>query len=112
MDKHKRYFTKDKSVNKRINDFLDKFYMRDKGILFWKQRWFSICSAHQQYNKECKTCNVGCWENVWRTNIEKLVFIISPKLYKWILKFKKVETINIKEQDEPKKYYRRNQRKS
>ena len=112
MDRHKNDFTKDKAVNKRINDFLDKFYMRDKGRFFWKERWFSLCSAHQEYKKECNTCNIGTWENVWKTNIEKVVFIISPKLYKWILKFKKVETINIKEQDEPKKYYRRNQRKN
>ena len=112
MDKHKKFFTKDKVVNKRINDFLDKFYMRDKGKLFYKERWFSLCSAHQQYDKECNTCNIGTWENVWRTNIEKVVFIISPKLYRWLLKFKKVETIDIKKQDEPKKYYRRNQRKN
>ena len=112
MYRHKRYFTKDKAVNKRINNFLDKFYMRDKGRFFWRERWFSLCSAHQQYNKECKTCNVGMWENVWRNNIEKLVFIISPKLYKWLLKFKKVQLINIIEENEPKKYYRRNQRKN
>jgi hypothetical protein len=112
MAKNKKYFTKDKAVNKRINNFLDKFYMRDKGRFFWRERWFSLCSAHQQYNKECKTCNVGMWENVWRTNIEKLVFIISPKIYKWLLKFKKTELINIIEQNEPKKYYRRNQRKN
>ncbi len=84
--------------------------MRDKGKYFCKERWFSICSAHQTYNKECNTCNVGNWENVWRTNIEKVIFIISPKLYKWLLKFKKVEIV--KKQDEPKKYYRRNQRKN
>jgi hypothetical protein len=97
-------------VDKRIKDFLDKYHMRDKGKYFCKERWFSICSAHQIYNKECSTCNVGTWENVWRTNIEKVVFIISPKLYKWLLKFKKVDIV--KKQDEPKKYYRRNQRKN
>lgn len=84
--------------------------MVDKGKYFYKERWFSMCSVHQQYNKECPTCNIGTWENVWRTNIEKLVFIISPKLYKWLLKFKKVEIT--KKQDESKKYYRRNQRKN
>jgi len=108
MDKHKTYFTNDDVVNKRINKFLDNYHMRDKGRFFRKERWFSICSTHQLYNKECSTCNVGTWENVWRTNVEKLVFIISPKLYKWLLKFKKVQTIDIKKQDEPKKYYRRN----
>ena len=112
MDKHKTLFTKDNAVNKRINKFLDNYYMRDKGIFFWKERWFSLCSYHQKYDKECNTCNIGTWENVWRTNIEKVVFIISPKIYKWLLKFKKAETINIKKQDEPKKYYRRNQRKN
>ena len=97
-------------VDKRIKDFLDKYHMRDKGKYFWKERWFSLCSTHQTYNKECRTCNVGTWENVWRTNIEKVIFTISPKLYKWLLKFKKVEIA--KKQDEPKKYYRRNQRKN
>ena len=97
-------------VDKRIKDFLDRYHMRDKGKYFWKERWFSLCSAHQKYNKECNTCNVGTWENVWRTNIEKVIFTISPKLYKWLLKFKKVEIA--KKQDEPKKYYRRNQRKN
>lgn len=97
-------------VDKRIKDFLDRYHMRDKGKYFWKERWFSICSTHQKYNKECNTCNVGTWENVWRTNIEKVIFTISPKLYKWLLKFKKVEIV--KKQDEPKKYYRRNQRKN
>jgi hypothetical protein len=111
MDKHKKYFTNDKVVNKRINDFLDKYYMRDKGKFFCKERWFSLCSEHQQYNKECNTCNIGTWGNIWRTNIEKVIFIISPRLCR-LLKFKKVETIDIKKQDEPKKYYRRNQRKN
>ena len=97
-------------VDKRIKDFLDRYHMRDKGKYFWKEKWFSICSTHQKYNKECNTCNVGTWENVWRTNIEKVIFTISPKLYKWLLKFKKVEIV--KKQDEPKKYYRRNQRKN
>ena len=51
MDKHKKHFTKDKAVNKRINKFLDNYYMRDKGRFFLKERWFSLCSAHQQYDK-------------------------------------------------------------
>lgn len=97
-------------VDKRIKDFLDRYHMRDKGKYFRKEKWVSLCSAHQNYNKECNTCNVGTWENVWRTNIEKVIFTISPKLYKWLLKFKKVEIV--KKQDEPKKYYRRNQRKN
>ncbi len=96
-------------ADKRIKDFLDKYHMKDRGKYFWKERWFSLCSAHKIYNKECSTCNVGTWENVWRISIEKVVFIISPKFYKWLLKFKKVE---IKKQDEPKKYYRRNKRKN
>lgn len=104
MDKQKVYFTSDKVVNKRINDFLNKYYMRDKGILFWRERWFSICSAHQQYNKECSTCNVGTWTNVWLNNITSLIFKISPKLYTWLMKFKKIQFENIKEQDESKKY--------
>lgn len=85
--------------------------MRDKGKFFYKKRWFSLCSAHLQYNYECINCNTGTWKNVWRTNIEKVVFILSPKLYNWLLKFKKIQIINIKKKDGYKKN-RRNQRKN
>lgn len=37
----------------------------DKGKFFWKKRWYSICSAHMVYDKDCPRCNVGGWHNLW-----------------------------------------------
>jgi hypothetical protein len=35
---------------------------RGKGLK--KQRWYSICSAHGNYNKDCNMCRTGSWENM------------------------------------------------
>ena len=45
--------------------------MRTKGKLCWKYEWYSICSQHQEYNKDCEICNHGSWHNVWKKNINK-----------------------------------------
>lgn len=73
-------------VDKRIKEFLDRYYMRDRGKYFNRERWVSICSAHRDYNKDCKTCNVGSWNNVWRMNIASFIYKRSPRLWKWGLK--------------------------
>jgi hypothetical protein len=36
---------------------------RGKG--FKKERWYSICSAHMNYDKDCPRCKTGSWHNVW-----------------------------------------------
>lgn len=36
-----------------------------QGKLFWKKRWYSICSAHVTYDDTCPRCKVGAWHNVW-----------------------------------------------
>ena len=73
-------------VDKRIKDFLDRYHMRDRDKLFRKERWVSFCSAHQTYNKECRTCNIGVWRNVWMMNISSFVYEKSPTLWKWCIK--------------------------
>ena len=72
-------------VDKRIKDFLDRYHMRDRGKYFRKERWVSFCSAHQTYNKECRTCNAGIWRNVWMMNISSFVYKKSPTLWKWCI---------------------------
>lgn len=59
--------------------------MEDTGKSFYRKRWVSICSAHQEYNKECKTCNKGTWNNVWMLNISKLIYKKAPKLWVWLI---------------------------
>ena len=67
-------------VDKRIKDFLDRYHMRDRGKYFRKERWVSLCSAHQTYTnslflqggfvikKENKKSGVG------RETIKKIFF--------------------------------------
>ena len=45
-----------------------------KGKFFWKYNWFSVCSAHKIYDKNCSTCNVGSWCNVSETWVGNIIF--------------------------------------
>ena len=47
------------------------------GRLWWKKRWFSICSAHGEYNEACGMCKAGYWKNVWQWKLDKLVERVS-----------------------------------
>jgi hypothetical protein len=107
-----RNFSSDKTMNDKINNFLDKYYMRDKGNFFWKEKWYSICSAHPQYEKTCNTCNTGNWKNVWLGNIGSVIYLFLPKLWKWYMKDKNIELIKINQEEDVKKYYRGNKRKN
>lgn len=42
-----------------------KIKLREKGWFFWKQRWYSICSAHLEYDDTCPRCKVGYWHYTW-----------------------------------------------
>lgn len=55
--------------------------MKDKGFLFWKKRWYSLCSKHQTYDKDCYLCHTGTWENTWIIFIGNIIFKISPDLW-------------------------------
>lgn len=46
-------------------------------------RWFSICSAHFEYNKDCVCCNVGTWTFMPTHYIGSLVFKLSPGFWRW-----------------------------
>lgn len=35
--------------------------MKTRGKFLNKQIWFSICSSHREYNKDCHLCNIGNW---------------------------------------------------
>ena len=42
--------------------------IRGKGLK--KQRWYSICSIHGNFNKDCHICNTGMWHNMALIKIE------------------------------------------
>ena len=54
---------------------------RDKGLK--KQRWYSICSVHFTFNKDCNMCNTGSWENVWMLAISGWFYKHFTKLWVW-----------------------------
>lgn len=49
---------------------------------FWKCEWISICSIHQEYNKECYFCNKGCWSNTLLNTFSKFIYQHFPHLWK------------------------------
>lgn len=95
--RYKKFNSRNIELNKRINNFLDKYYMKDKGFFIFKKKWYSICSAHQEYKNDCALCNVGSWKNVILSKIEGLINKLSPKLYKKINNYKKVSLEQIDE---------------
>lgn len=47
-------------------------------------QWFSVCSAHQDYNSGCNCCNAGRWVNEEMFELEHWLFDQNPKLWrKW-----------------------------
>jgi len=38
--------------------------MRTRGKFIRKERWYSLCSMHQEYNEDCDMCKSGTWNNV------------------------------------------------
>jgi hypothetical protein len=48
---------------------------RTKGFLFWKKRYYSICSRHQIYDENCDICNKGFWINIWKSKLDNFIFI-------------------------------------
>lgn len=111
MYRYKKFNSGRKELDKRINKFLDKYYMKDKGFFIFKKRWYSICSAHQEYQHDCALCNVGNWHSVLLGKIENIINKISPSLYKILMKYKKVSLEQI---DENKRgnYKRKNKKRT
>ena len=47
--------------------------MRTRGKFIFKERWYSICSMHQEYDETCHMCRTGTWNNVvtlWFRNLQ------------------------------------------
>lgn len=58
-------------------------FSKDKGILFWRKRWFSICSMHRIHDDNCNMCRAGHWTNVWAYHIEGFVYDWFPNFWSW-----------------------------
>lgn len=55
--------------------FKDKF--------LWKKEWYSICSIHRDYDKNCELCKTGSWHNIIITKISSFIYNKYPKM--WVL---------------------------
>ena len=55
--------------------------MRTRGKFVRKERWYSICSIHQEYNKDCPMCNSGTWNNVILIWLDSLLYKVSYPLW-------------------------------
>jgi hypothetical protein len=57
--------------------------MITKGWGPWKQEWYSVCSAHLNYDSTCPRCLCGAWAFVWKVHVNNLTFKFFPKLWIW-----------------------------
>ena len=57
--------------------------MRTRGKGLKKEVWFSICSAHMEYDENCPRCATGTWNNVIKHKISSLIYDIFPSLWRW-----------------------------
>lgn len=44
-------------------------------------KWYSICSRHYEYDKDCGLCNTGRWIFVPGLCLSKLLYKISSKFW-------------------------------
>jgi len=51
-----------------------------RGKFWWKEEWYSFCSRHQEYDKDCDICQHGTWENVWKQKWKQKIFRIWGKV--------------------------------
>jgi hypothetical protein len=58
--------------------------MRSRGKGINREVWFSFCSKHHTYNKDCHTCNIGNWERVIVYKLNSLVYNLFPSLWIWM----------------------------
>ena len=77
--------------------------MNDRGHLFWKKRWNSICSAHQTHDENCPMCQAGYWENVWLGAFMGTIYDSHPVLWMWLVNGKKFKKGRWKEHVETRK---------
>ncbi len=60
-----------------------------KGRFLWKKEWYSLCSAHQEFNADCNTCKSGRWVNTTGQAISIFIFNISPGFWRWWVNLRK-----------------------
>lgn len=46
-------------------------------------KWFSICSKHHDYRKDCNLCNTGHMVFMPAHHIGSFVYKVSPKMWRW-----------------------------
>jgi len=62
---------------------MEKYNGQTLGWGPWRKDWYSICSAHRNYDSECHLCAAGHYCNKWKLFLWHIVFKISPKLWQW-----------------------------
>ena len=60
-----------------------KIKERYRGRFLFKEKWISVCSAHQEYEEKCNTCQAGSWYNVNSSFFANLVYKIYKPLWLW-----------------------------
>lgn len=49
-----------------------------------KWTWYSLCSAHHEYDETCARCNVGRWISDNETELSNWLWTYSPRIWrKW-----------------------------
>lgn len=54
-----------------------------KGWGPFRYDWYSICSAHQQIDLNCKRCQCGTWINNWKHSINYYLFEKELNFWRW-----------------------------
>jgi hypothetical protein len=58
--------------------------MRTRGRGLFIEDFYSLCSAHREWNPECKRCAAGMWHNRWVHMAGSFVYAVWPWLWrKW-----------------------------
>lgn len=65
---------------------------RKKGIR--KETWFSFCSKHREYDKNCPLCKEGRWSNNIKYKISSFIFDNFPKLWIYFVNLSWLKLLN------------------
>lgn len=60
----------------------NKMSNRFQGEGLSKKQWYSICSAHREYEKDCPRCNAGTWVNIHEQKIWHVFFSLCPSFWR------------------------------
>lgn len=56
-----------------------------------KEEWYSICSWHQEFNKDCDMCNCGKWVNVEQHEKDSEIWERNPNEWRHLHRNDKLE---------------------